>query len=582
MRKRKHFWAIALFLTMTACEDPYLGEPFVVYDIIPIASYLESRSEEFSSWIALLKQVDLYNAVNQSSTPFTMMAPTNEAMERYCREKRVKDVAALEDALGRDYLRQLVLYHLLTAQVPMETVIQGGQLPAPTYTGDYLEIRFGEVNQTQYGDDISGGYNSLYINGETHIRELALEAANGLVYVIDDVMRPMIDPLPRVMYEKGGNDIMYEALKLTSWADTLSILSDSLTYKNKEYRFNRYYTFLSVPDEVFRTKGINSVEDLASTLGAGPDFTHPGNALNRYVAYHILKGYRSVANLNSFDVPKGDSSLLVRERCWPTCCDNALIKVSQGDDGVFRLNAESGTASASIEEDGSDYKVKNGVIHQLTDILPVSESLSPIRYIYDFADLDRIQAFVETHGVAGQIYQYPAKNLQTALPTNLPIFRVFSGPQGTKVSQPIQYCTAGPKSGSLHALNGDWLSVGIGYLSHITFRLPMILPGKYKVTLSYVYDTSLAGFKVYQNGSDGGLTTVSFVDRPDIEPSRWLFYSSIPESSTDYLFDMPVAESVTFDQAGEHVLRIQLDDPAASLSNRYCVLLDYIMFEPID
>ena len=571
------FSTIALLagLGLASCEDPYLGQTFVVYDVVPISAYLDSRPEVFSQWVDLLRQMDLYNAVNQSSSVFTLIAPTNEAVARFYADKRVENAEELIDEMGRDYVRQLLLYHLMPDSIELDDFVKGGQLPVATYTGDFLDVRF---RQSESSD---GGYNAIYLNGETHVSEFAISAANGLIYVVDDVMRPMIEPLPKVLYENGLNDIFSEALDKTAWADSLNVLADTIVSGSKEYIVTRFHTLLAVPDKVFQANGIQSFRQLAEYLGADTDYTNAGNALNRFVAGHILEGYRDLDLLCKFDVPREDSTQLRYERLWSTCCDDAPVKVTQ-EGGVFRLNAETGSGSAWFDEDASDYKVKNGLIHQLDNLLPPCNTLSPVRVCFDLTDFGCVRSFIDNYATSGQYYQKDTKALQTALPAGLSSFQYTVGPQGTPVSKPVAYCTVGAKSGSHAVLNRDYLSVGIGYLGHISFRTPSLPAGRYKVTLTYVYDTSLAGFKTYQNGSDGGLTTVSFEDIPQVESAKWLFYSSIPEGSTDFLFDMPVCDDLELTEPASHTVRITLDDPAASISSKYTVMLDCITFEPID
>ena len=72
---------VALF---SACNDPYEDSTYQVYDMNPVSSYLETRSDEFSEWITVLKYADLFNAVNQYF-PMASIVVTDEAIQRYAR-----------------------------------------------------------------------------------------------------------------------------------------------------------------------------------------------------------------------------------------------------------------------------------------------------------------------------------------------------------------------------------------------------------------------------------------------------------------------------------------------------------------
>lgn len=80
-------YCLLLLVICYSCDDPYKDKTFQVYNVQPAASYLESRSDEFSEWIKVLKYADLFNAVNQATDVFTVLAPTNDAMYEFIRER---------------------------------------------------------------------------------------------------------------------------------------------------------------------------------------------------------------------------------------------------------------------------------------------------------------------------------------------------------------------------------------------------------------------------------------------------------------------------------------------------------------
>ena len=70
MKKLKKIYWMLLIVLCAACNDPYDGDTFVVFDTQPAATYLSSRSEDFSEWIHIMKYADLYNAVNQATQQY--------------------------------------------------------------------------------------------------------------------------------------------------------------------------------------------------------------------------------------------------------------------------------------------------------------------------------------------------------------------------------------------------------------------------------------------------------------------------------------------------------------------------------
>ncbi len=197
-----------------SCDDPYKDETFAVYDMQPISSYLSTRPDDFSEWIKVMKYADMYNAVNQATAKLTLFAPTNQAMEAFYQEKKVSSV----EELGKVYVRQLVQYHLVNDTITLEEFSKGGELEDKTLSNDILEVTFNA------DDSSEGGFNAMYMNGEAHVKELAIHTSNGFVYVLDDVMRPMVESV----YQKA---LMIELKEKGIHADTEMPIN--VYYKNE-------------------------------------------------------------------------------------------------------------------------------------------------------------------------------------------------------------------------------------------------------------------------------------------------------------------------------------------------------------
>ena len=88
MKKKLVILSLVIF-ALFSCEDPYIGTTFKVNDLNPVASYLDSRSDEFSEWITVLKYADLYNALNQATQSFTAFVPDNNAVKRFYANKEI-------------------------------------------------------------------------------------------------------------------------------------------------------------------------------------------------------------------------------------------------------------------------------------------------------------------------------------------------------------------------------------------------------------------------------------------------------------------------------------------------------------
>ena len=110
----------SLFIIMAySCSDPYENTTYQVYDVNPVSSYLETRSDDFSEWIKVLKYADLFNAVNQATESFTVFVPDNQAVKEFYTKK---GVASIEE-LGLDYAKGLARYHIIADSIGLDKFI---------------------------------------------------------------------------------------------------------------------------------------------------------------------------------------------------------------------------------------------------------------------------------------------------------------------------------------------------------------------------------------------------------------------------------------------------------------------------
>ena len=51
MKKMKKIYWMLFIILCAACNDPYDGDTYVVFDMQPAGTYLSNRSDDFSEWI---------------------------------------------------------------------------------------------------------------------------------------------------------------------------------------------------------------------------------------------------------------------------------------------------------------------------------------------------------------------------------------------------------------------------------------------------------------------------------------------------------------------------------------------------
>lgn len=572
MKKIGRLYWMLLILLCAACNDPYEGDTFTIYDTQPAATYLSSRSNEFSEWISIMKYANLYNAVNQATQYFTLFVPTNEAVKEFYTRKGVSSI----EELGTEYARNLVTYHIVQDTINQETFIaKEGLLEKKTVSDDYLSVSFGGS-----GNQV-GGLQSVYLNKEARVIEFANLVSNGYVYVIGSTLTPLIESAYQRISESGRPyAILKAALDATGWGKELNTIYDEVTDPTTGLITlqKRNYTVLAVADDVFKKDGINNLNELAQKLGATSNYTDPENALYQYVAYHILSGSFELKKLLTFDTKEATSKI------WDTAKPGSVVKVSKKDK-VFYLNYADEENRATFIEDKSDTQAKNGYIHQISTYLPVAEA-EPETVLFDVCNYSIIKDWIEAgNGEEGLKYQ-TLTNTTSELKSDLQYLSCYNvklnNPGGTASTwYHVGYqASAGAKTGAYDwkfANNCDLLMLNLGYTGWISMQTPSIIKGKYKVTLQFGYATSMDYIRKATEGSNGGEVKVSFDGANEVTNK---IYTTVT-ANTLGLYKFELYKELEFTETATHTFKIILNDPAASTKNNYRIYLDYLLFEPI-
>ncbi len=574
MKTLGHLYMLLLITLFSACNDPYEDSTYQIYDVNPISSYLETRSDEFSEWIAVLKYADLYNAVNQASSYFTVLTPTNEAMHKFYEKKKVSSI----QELGKEYARSLAEYHIVNDSVNLNTFVQGGKLEKKTLSDDYLSVSFDE-------DSEEGGFNSIYLNNEAHVKELAIQVSNGYVYVLDDVMSPLVENVYERINESAEKySLFIEALECTGWKDSLSVIYDEIKQEdNTVIQQKRNYTLLAVSDETYHSAGITSVVDIATKVGAtGSDYTNSTNELFRYVAYHILGGSYSIFDFNNFT---GGTTT----RLWTTKA-NAVLEASLQDGNKLYLNYEGEidgkSVKASFIEDNSDIQAKNGIMHEVNGWLPLWESEIPVLVEWDFCDNEEVASWIKSgYGDPSQKYQSEDTGEHQSDVSSLACYTIDARNTATSLNGAnggyyrIGYAT--PKTGSawVNCKNKDHMYLNLGYMGSIVMETPILIAGRYKVTLKVTYAASMDFMRTMKNGSNGGKIRFMFDDKTETT-NEVPIYANVSENKLG-IYDTVIYDAIEFSTTGKHSMKMVVVDPAASTHNKFRIQIDYMIFEPI-
>jgi uncharacterized surface protein with fasciclin (FAS1) repeats len=155
----------AAAFTFTACGDKESGPENIVETA--------KDTESLSTLVAALQRADLVSAL-EGAGPFTVFAPTNEAFNAFL---QANGFANLE-AVPVDVLKQVLLYHVVSGEVPSSAVTTG-------YVNSLATFGNSTVNLSLFTNTTSG----VKVNTAT-VTMADVDATNGVVHIIDQVLAP--------------------------------------------------------------------------------------------------------------------------------------------------------------------------------------------------------------------------------------------------------------------------------------------------------------------------------------------------------------------------------------------------------
>lgn len=571
-------------LLLFSCKDPFMNQLFVTQSdddaTITNAAYLEDRQSEFSLWIDLLHYADLYNALNDASTKTTVFAPNNEAMEAFM---KFKNITSFEE-LGVKYAREVVKAHILRNTTLSESsfmvYVKSGVIPIPNVFGTFLSTSFGYVN-ADVDDALLSTVSpkdtlTVYLNNQASVLERAHATANGMVYVLGGVIRPMSETLVQKLKDYGEYKLFVEAIEKTGWDSLLNVTADTSYALNGSFSVNAVnYTCFAVPDSIYRLQGIHALSDLKTFLNAGDNLKDSTNELNRYIAYHVLDKVLTKANLLTFD-KVGDTKVF----------DTKLhFQVLTTDDSTKCINQKFGIIRSNI-------LAKNGLIQKINGIMPVWEP-KPVTFIWDFCNSKDIISIVNAYGAAnnmGSLFSSAIASQETQVDLSEDM---TTGNYGKATSFTYTFSTTATSYGSWKKVGflkckyassatplvnnykanmNNLLILNLGYASWVKFKTPTIIKGKYKVELAYAGTAALQSF--YPTGSLVRITLDDYLKQLYV----WKGTSSTAGNHirTDVLYDV-----VDFSQSSTHDFKAVMMDIKATTNSPYRQMWDYVKFTPI-
>jgi uncharacterized surface protein with fasciclin (FAS1) repeats len=344
-----------------------------------VVASTEAEEAEFTVLLAAVQTSELVvEALSDPEAEFTVFAPTDEAFGALLEALGITPEELLEQP---EIVEAILLYHVVEGAVMSETVVELDGEEVPTLLGEeaVVTIEITEEGDVQIvdGTDLTEEVDGLEEDTVATVVAVDIEADNGVIHVIDNVLMPNDDMLSAHfemmedamgMEEEAEEDAYAEDTMEEEASNTIAdIVIASSEAEEAEFTVllaavlaadEGIVTALSDPeaeltvfaptDEAFVAL-LEALETDAETLLANTEL------LNSVLLYHVVEGAvmaETVMTLDGEEVP----TLLG---------EDATLAISITDDGVM-LNDSVMVIATDIEAD-------NGVIHVIDAVLVPAE-----------------------------------------------------------------------------------------------------------------------------------------------------------------------------------------------------------------
>ena len=278
---------------------------------------------ELSTLVGALSGADLVSAL-QGDGPFTVFAPTNDAF------------AALEAIPSGEALKEVLLYHVASGAFNTAALLEKKTVTTLQGEDVTIEMKDGVV----------------LLNGAVKVAIANIEASNGIVHVISDVLliskKPALKSIVEIAVETPAFSTLVGALQA---ADLVTALQGD------------------GPFTVFAP-----TNDAFEKLAAVPS----GDALKEVLLYHVAAG--------AFD-----AATLLRKK---------TVTTLQGQDVTIEKRGDKVFLNGTIEVATADVTASNGIIHVITDVLiPPTTEQSIVAIAAADPDLSALVGFLQQTGL---------------------------------------------------------------------------------------------------------------------------------------------------------------------------------------
>ena len=378
-----HYLLFFVFLSFmfTGCTENVDDSNFAIKREITAADFI-AADENYSSMKRVFEMVKLGSSEGASSIlsvlsargNYTLFLATNQAVNSFLAECGVTEISELTEEQLNMIATNCIIDNQQAGAYETSDFPLAGSFDKPNLNDRMLTCEIDE-------------FSNYIVNGKSKVIIEDNEVSNGCVHVVDRVIAPSVLTLDKMIGITPNLRIFSALLQKTTWADslhghmdlsyenpdrTLSEKIAGLVRQNLQHRYVGYTAFVE-PDNLFQTKWniiaetdkeghIINWDEIYPVIKNrceavyGKDeidnLAHPDNAVNRFVAYHLIGGKISydkfVQHFNEFNYKFGNPMRPQVTNCPTNVWDfytsmgkhPGLLKVVQVGDGGFENDTE--------------------------------------------------------------------------------------------------------------------------------------------------------------------------------------------------------------------------------------------------
>jgi transforming growth factor-beta-induced protein len=300
---------------VNTCSNFVVFAPFCVILVVfyrgkTVLDIIVGDPDTFSSLLGYFTQADLVDTLSNAQG-ITLFAPTNGAFITVT--EAAPDVAAnLKTEEWQNHLEDLLYYHTLPTVVPSSDITDG--LSVTTLNEDDIDFTVFTTN---------GGGTSIFVNTDAEVVEADINAINGIIHSIDNVILP----------SWFSNSIM----KLAEGTSDLSTLVDLVSQAGLSGTLSEAgpYTVFAPTNAAF----------LDSLFGDGTSIS--ADQLSSFLSYHVVEGIYPDSDLR----------------------DGLLLTALQGEKLTFKSTKEKGEFVNDKRIIIPNILANNGIVHIIDGVL---------------------------------------------------------------------------------------------------------------------------------------------------------------------------------------------------------------------